>query len=95
MSRFTQPRVIKRFIILLGVATFIMFSVWAVLKQMKNESPGDFEVRQGDILLSDEKYDKAIDRFEEALSLTPDHRGALGGIAVALIGLGKEDQGSR
>lgn len=92
MSRITDPRVIKRFIILLGIATFVMFSVWAVLKQMKNESPGDFEVRQGDIFLSDEKYDKAIDRFEEALSLAPDHRGALGGIAVALIGQKKYDE---
>ena len=92
MSRFTDPRVIKRFIILLGIATFIMFSVWAVLKQLKNEAPGDFEVRQGDIFLSDEKYDKAIERFVKALALAPDHRGALGGIAVAQIGQRKYDE---
>ena len=89
MTGLTDPRVIKRFIILLGVATFIMFTVWAVTRQMKEVPQGDFEVRQGDIFLSDKKYDKAIERFEMALTQSPDHRGALGGIAVALIGQGK------
>ncbi|MCH7863823.1 MAG: tetratricopeptide repeat protein [Proteobacteria bacterium] len=92
MTGLTDPRVIKRFIILLGVATFIMFTVWAVMRQMKEVPQGDFEVRQGDIFLSDKKYDKAIERFEEALTLAPDHRGALGGIAVALIGQKKYDE---
>ncbi len=85
MSSLTDARVIKRFIILLAFATFIMFSVWAVMKQVKNVTPGDYEVRQGDIFLSDEEYDKAIERFEKALVEAPNHRGALGGIAVALI----------
>ena len=86
MSGLTDARVLKRFIILLAFATFIMFTVWAVMRQMKEVPEGDYEVRQGDIFLSDQKYDKAIERFEAALTMTPDHRGALGGIAVALIG---------
>jgi len=85
MTGLTDPRVIKRFIILLAFATFIMFSIWAIVKQFKEETPGDYEVRQGDIFLTDGKYDKAIERFEEALSVASNHRGALGGIAVALI----------
>lgn len=86
MTGLTDARVIRRFIILLAFATFIMFTVWAVMRQLDEVPQGDYEVRQGDIFLQDEKYTKAIERFEAALTLTPNHRGALGGIAVALIG---------
>lgn len=86
MTGMTSPRVIKRFIVLMAVATFVMFTIWALIRQVEESPFGDFEVRQGDIFLTDGKYDKAIERFEEALIVSPDHRGALGGIAVALIG---------
>lgn len=84
---FSNPRILKRFIILMAVATFVMFSVWAVIKMAKEEVPGDYEVRQGDIYLQDKLYEKALARFEEALKQQPDHRGAIGGKAAALISL--------
>ncbi len=83
----TSSGVLKRFIKYMAILTFVMFSIWAVVKMAKNEVPGDMEVRQGDILLQDEKFADAIVRFDEALALQPDHRGALIGKAVSLMAL--------
>lgn len=86
-TMFSNPRILKRFIILMAVATFVMFSIWAVVRMAKEDIPGDYEVRQGDIFLQDKLYEKALARFEEALKQEPDHRGAIGGKAAALISL--------
>jgi len=86
-SKFSNPRVLRRFIILMGIATIVMFTVWAVIKAVKEDVPGDFEVRQGDIFLQDSLFEKAIARFDAALADQPDHRGALMGKAAALIAL--------
>ncbi len=85
LKAFSNPRVLRRFIILMGVATFAMFSFWAVLKSYVGAPPGDYEVRQGDILLGDGKYDAAQERFEAALAVSPDHRGALMGRALVYL----------
>ncbi|HLF95952.1 MAG TPA: tetratricopeptide repeat protein [Methylococcaceae bacterium] len=81
----TSPRVIRRFVILLAFATFVMFSVWAVVTNYVEAPPGDFEVRQGDILLGDKKYAEALERFSAALEVSPNHRGALMGRALAYL----------
>ncbi len=86
-SKFSNPRVLRRFIVLMLILTVVMFSVWAVIKMVNEDVPGDYEVRQGDIFLQDKLFDKAIDRFDAALADQPDHRGALGGKAAALISL--------
>ncbi len=85
LKTFSNPRVIRRFIILMGVATFAMFTFWAVLKSYVKAPPGDYEVRQGDILLGDSEYDSAIERFNTALAVSPDHRGALMGRALVYL----------
>ena len=81
----TNPRVVRRFIILMSVTTFVMFSFWAVIKNYNTAPPGDFEVREGDILLGDGIYEKALERFTEALGKSPDHRGALMGRALVYL----------
>ena len=81
----TSPRVVRRLIILMAVATFVMFSTWAVFNNYLQAPPGDFEVRQGDIMLGDKKYDAAIERFNAALEVSPDHRGALMGRALSYL----------
>ena len=91
MSRYFSPRVQKRFIILMIALTVVMFSVWVGLSWYTGSVPGDFEVRQGDIKLSDGAYDEAIERFDQALAVQPDHRGALHGKAAALIMLERYD----
>ena len=75
-KKFTSPRVLRRFIILMAVATVGMFSVWAVVKNYVQAPSGDYEVRQGDILLGDRNYEAAMERFNEALTASPDHPGA-------------------
>ncbi len=85
-KNFSDPRVIRRLIIIMAIATFGMFTFWTVIKPMFVASvPGDYEVRQGDILLGDKKYDEALDRFDAALQEMPNHRGALMGKAIALL----------
>ncbi|MEE9318753.1 MAG: tetratricopeptide repeat protein [Rhodospirillales bacterium] len=84
LKAFTNPRVVRRFIILMAVATFGMVT-WAVLKNYVQAPPGDYEVRQGDILLGDGKYAEAIERFNAALDAMPDHRGALMGRALVFL----------
>ncbi len=81
----SNPRVLRRFIILMGVATFVMFTFWAVLKSYVKAPTGDYEVRQGDILLGDSKYDSAIERFNAALAVSPGHRGAMMGRALVYL----------
>ncbi len=85
LKAFSHPRVIRRFIILMGIATFGMFTFWAVFKSYVGAPDGDYEVRQGDILLGDGKYDAAIERFDAALAVSPDHRGALMGRALVYL----------
>jgi len=92
MNPFSDPRVTRRFIILMAIATFVMFSVWAVINNYVQTPPGDYEVRQGDILLGDKEYEQALDRFNKALKVSPDHRGALMGRAVVFMQTGQIEE---
>ncbi len=85
----TNPRVVRRFIILMAVATFVMFTFWAVVRNYVQTPDGDYEVRQGDILLGDGDYDAAVERFNAALVVSPDHRGALIGRALSFLQAGR------
>ena len=85
LKTFTNPRVLRRFIILMALATFGMFTFWAVVKNFAQAPSGDYEVRQGDILLGDGKYEAALDRFNAALAVSPDHRGALMGRGLVFL----------
>ncbi len=84
-----NPKVLRRFIIYLTIATFVMFSLWVVLKDSFDRPPGDFEVQQGDILLTDNKHEEALAAFDKALEESPDHRGALMGRALVFIKSGR------
>ncbi len=89
------PGVLRRFIKYMALLTFVMFSVWAVVKMAQNSVPGDMEVRQGDIFLQDDKFAAAITKFDDALKIQPDHRGALAGKGVALMALNQYDEAER
>lgn len=80
-----NPRILRRFIIFCAIATLVMFSLWAVIDYFTASLPGDYEVRQGDILLTDKKYDLALERFDAALKASPNHRGALMGRAITFL----------
>lgn len=92
LKPFTTPRVLRRFVILMGIATFVMFTFWAVANNYFQAPAGDFEVRQGDILLGDGKYDLALERFDAALAVSADHRGALMGRALVFLQAGRTNE---
>jgi tetratricopeptide (TPR) repeat protein len=91
-SAFGNPRVLRRFIVLAAAATFAMFTLWAVVREVVEAPPGDYEVRQGDILLGDGKFEEAIGRFDAALAVSPAHRGAMMGRGIALLQAGRIDE---
>ena len=84
-----NPKVLKRFIIYMAVATFVMFTVWALVRSYMNRPPGDYETEVCDIRLKDKLYDQAIAAANEALEKTPNHRGAI--MCKALIYISQKD----
>ena len=95
MAGISDPRVLKRFIIYLAMLTFVMFGVWSFWGTFVETPAGDFEVRAGDIHLSGGEYEEAIEDFDSALAVQPNHRGALLGKAAALIQLERYDDAER
>ena len=86
MSRgYFAPGVVRRFIILMAILTVASFSVWGLIDAYTSAPPGDYEVREGDILLGDRKWEKAMERFNAALEVSPNHRGALMGRAIVFM----------
>ncbi len=85
LKEFTDPRVLRRFVILMAILTFGGFTFWAVTGSYVSAPDGDYEVRQGDILFGDSEFDKALERFDAALKKSPDHRGALMGRALVFL----------
>ena len=72
-----NARVLKRFVIYMAILTFVMFTVWALVRSFMNRPPGDYETEVCDMRLKDKKYDKAIQAANIALVKTPNHRGAI------------------
>ena len=72
-----NTNILRRFIIYLAILTFVMFTVWALVKSFMNRPPGDYETEVCDIRLKDKKYDEAIKEANIALEKTVNHRGAI------------------
>ena len=72
-----NARVLKRFVIYMAILTFVMFTVWALVRSFMNRPPGDYETEVCDMRLKDKLYDKAINAANTALEKTPNHRGAI------------------
>ena len=70
-------RVLKRFVVYMAILTFVMFTVWALVRSFMNRPPGDYETEVCDNRLKDKLYDKAIQAANTALEKTPNHRGAI------------------
>ena len=87
-----NSRVLRRFIFFMFLATFGMFSFWAGWKYLSPSQVGDYETRQGGQLLSGGHYEEAIEQFDAALMLEPNHRGALQGRATAFLQLERFDE---
>ena len=61
----------------MAILTFVMFTVWALVRSFMNRPPGDYETEVCDIRLKDKKYDEAIEAADIALKKMPNHRGAI------------------
>ena len=83
-----NSRVLKRFIVNMAILTFVMFTVWALIRSFMNRPPGDYETEVCDIRLKDKLYDKAIQAANTALEKTPNHRGAI--MCKALVFISQE-----
>ena len=84
-----SANVLKRFIIYMAIATFVMFTVWALVRSYMNRPPGDYETEVCDIRLKDKLYDEAMSAANKALEKTPNHRGAI--MCKALIYISQKD----
>lgn len=85
MSTFTNPRVLRRFIIYMLVTTVVLFTVWTLFSETMERAPGDFETDMGSNRLDDGLLDEAMEHFNMALEEEPDHRGALMGRALVFM----------
>ena len=83
--------ILRRFIIICAVSTFVMFTFWAVYKSFVNRPPGDYETEVCDNRLKDKMWDKAIKAANEALIKNPEHRGAMMCEAIANINKNAEE----
>ena len=72
-----KTNILKRFVIYMAILTFVMFTVWALVKSFMNRPAGDYHTEVCDIRLKDKKYDEALDAANMALEKTPNHRGAI------------------
>ena len=61
----------------MAILTFVMFTVWALVKSFMNRPPGDYETEVCDMRLKDKLYDQAIQAANTALEKTSNHRGAI------------------
>ena len=61
----------------MAILTFVMFTVWALVRSFMNRPPGDYETEVCDMRLKDKLYDEALQSANTALEKTPDHRGAI------------------
>jgi len=61
----------------MAILTFVMFTMWAIIKSFMDRPPGDYETEVCDIRLKDKKYDEALIAANTALEKTPNHRGAI------------------
>ena len=77
--------ILRRFVIYMAILTFVMFTVWALVRSFMNRPAGDYETEVCDIRLKDQKYDEAIEAANLALDKTPNHRGAIMCKALAFI----------
>ena len=72
-----KTKVLKRFVIYMAILTFVMFTIWALVKSFMNRPPGDYHTEVCDIRLKDKKYEQALEAANIALEKTPNHRGAI------------------
>lgn len=80
-----NTRVLKRFIILMVILIVVTVLGTDLFRRYAERPPGDLETETGTLRLEDGLYDQALEEFNAALAVSPDHRGALMGRALVFI----------
>ena len=73
----------------MAILTFVMFTVWMLIKSFRNRPPGDYQTEVCDMRLKDKQYEKALEAAKLALEKRPDHRGAI--MCKALVFISKKE----
>ena len=73
----------------MAILTFVMFTVWMLIKSFRNRPPGDYQTEVCDMRLKDKQYEKALEAAKLALEKRPDQRGAI--IYKALVFISKKE----
>ena len=79
----------------MAIATFVMFTVWALIKSFMYRPPGDFETEMCDMRLTDKLYNQAIEHANKALEKIPNHRGAIMCKVLVFISQKKYDEANQ
>lgn len=87
-----SPKLLKRFIILMALFTGVAVVGTDAFRQWAERPPGDMETELGTLRLEDKLYDEAMDYYNKALELAPNHRGALMGRALVHIQTKRNDK---
>ena len=82
-----NANILKRYVIYMAIATFLMFTTWALVRSYMNRPPGDYETEVCDIRLKDQLYEQALEAADKALNKSPFHRGAMMCRALVYISL--------
>ncbi|MDJ0945997.1 MAG: tetratricopeptide repeat protein [Kiloniellales bacterium] len=80
-----NERVLKRFVVLMGLLLLVTVIAWPFMENFLRQEPGDYHTKQGDQQLTSGEFDLALKSFDLALQEMPDHRGALMGRALVFI----------
>ncbi len=80
-----NPRILKRFIILMAVLTVVAFLTTDFWRSWSERPPGDLETELASQRLEDKLYDQALALYDQALKIEPNHRGALMGRAIVFL----------
>ncbi len=87
-----NPRVLRRFIFIMFIALALTGGTVMFYDSFFDRPPGDYETERGAMYLGTKDYADAIENFNAALRINPDHRGALMGRITVLIATGRHDE---
>ena len=82
---FMSPNVVKRFTVIMFLAVLVTGGATLFYDSFFDRPKGDYETERGGIFLASGDFDDAMSYFNKALSLSPNHRGALMGRALVFI----------
>lgn len=80
-----NPNILRRFTIIMFFAIFITVSATLFYDNFFDRPKGDYETERAGIFLTSGNFDEAMKYFNKALSVSPNHRGALMGRALVYI----------